>query len=108
MTRISRIGCGVSSARTVVTIGPSIPHSTILSPSFIFPFDKTTSSVVPNPSIIFTSKIVHSSSEMNIRFEFMRSCVSLTSSMSMSGIPSPEIAEVGTSETFRARFLFSS
>lgn len=98
----------MSSARTVVTIGPSIPHSTILSPSFIFPFDNTTSSVVPKPSMIFTSKIVHSSSEMNIRFEFILSCVSRTSSISMSGIPSPEMADVGTNETFLARFLFSS
>ena len=72
-TRNSRRGCGVKSARTVVTMGPSIPHSTILSDSLITPFDKMTSIVVPSPSMTFTSSMVHSSSEMYIKLWFIRS-----------------------------------
>mmetsp|Transcript_62284 Transcript_62284/g.157398 ORF Transcript_62284/g.157398 Transcript_62284/m.157398 type:complete len:234 (-) Transcript_62284:3037-3738(-) len=58
-TRISFIGCGVSKARIVVTIGPLMPAMTIWSPFRKVPFTRMTSIVVPRPSMFFTSMTVH-------------------------------------------------
>lgn len=91
-----------------MVIGPSVPAKTIVSPSLIVPFDRMTSIVVPKPSMILTSRMVHSSSPKNIKRSVIRSCVNLTSSLSMSGIPSPEMAEVGTTETVRRKSVFWS
>jgi len=52
--------------------------------------------------------MVQSNSEMYMRRAFILSCVSLTRRSNMSGTPSPVTADVGTSEMFRPRFLFSS
>jgi hypothetical protein len=105
---ISLIGGGVSRALTSVTIAPFRPHNTIVSLTLSTPLDKTTSMVVPRPSMTLTSRIVQSSSEIYISLAFILSCVSLTSSNSISGTPSPVTADVGTSEMFFPRFLFSS
>ena len=40
----------MSSARTVVTMGPVSPHTTMVSPSFNTPFTRITSIVVPSAS----------------------------------------------------------
>jgi hypothetical protein len=53
------MGCGVSSARMVVLMGPCRPHTTMVSPSWRTPFTSTTSMVVPSPSMTFTSRTVH-------------------------------------------------
>lgn len=54
-----------------------------------------------------TSSTVHSSSDKYMRLSLMRCWVRFTSSKIMSGTPSPVMADVGTRETFRAKFLFS-
>lgn len=108
LTRSSRNGWGVNNARTFVAIAPSIPHTTIRSPSRMTPFDRMTSIVVPIPSMTLTSRTVHSSSEIYIKRSVIRCWVSWMSSMIMSGTPSPVMAEVGTRETVRPRSLFSS
>eukprot|EP00659_Diplonema_papillatum_P000807 gene806-biopygen827 len=46
-TRISFIGCGVSNARTCVTIGPFNPQMRIVSPSRSVPLTRMTSMVTP-------------------------------------------------------------
>jgi hypothetical protein len=55
-----------------------------------------------------TSRTVHSSSDRYMSRSLIRCWVSWTSSMIMSGIPSPVMAEVGTKETYRPKSLFSS
>ena len=47
-------GCGVRRALICVTIGPSIPATTIVSPSFSFPLIRITSTVVPRPGKALT------------------------------------------------------
>jgi hypothetical protein len=51
---ISRLGGGVRRALIVVTMGPSIVLTTIVSPSLNVPFNSTTSIVKPKPSMAFT------------------------------------------------------
>jgi len=48
------MGCGVRTERICVTIAPSIPPVTMVSPSFNWPFTKITSMVVPRPGSAFT------------------------------------------------------
>ncbi len=55
LTRNSFSGCGISKPLIVVVIGPSVPATTILSPSFTFPLTRITSIVVPRPWIALTS-----------------------------------------------------
>mmetsp|Transcript_12637 Transcript_12637/g.38681 ORF Transcript_12637/g.38681 Transcript_12637/m.38681 type:complete len:222 (+) Transcript_12637:784-1449(+) len=98
LTLISRKGCGVSRARTFVTMGPSRPHTTIVSPSFNLPPDSTTSIVVPKPSMTFTSNTVHCSTSEYTNLSLRSFCGSCTSIMRRSGMPSPVIAEVGTND----------
>ena len=57
---------------------------------------RMTSMVVPSPSIIFTSKTVHCTALKNCSWTFSRVCVRETRVWSKSGIPSPVMAEVGT------------
>ena len=47
-------GCGVRRALICVTIGPSIPATTTVSPSFSFPLIRITSTVVPRPGRALT------------------------------------------------------
>mmetsp|Transcript_39834 Transcript_39834/g.98586 ORF Transcript_39834/g.98586 Transcript_39834/m.98586 type:complete len:260 (+) Transcript_39834:652-1431(+) len=98
-TRISRIGCGVSSARMVVVMAPAKPATTMVCPSLSVPLMRMTSMVVPSPSSIFTSSTVHCTALMNCRRSFMRLCVRSHSRCIRSGMPSPECAEVGTTFT---------
>mmetsp|Transcript_13234 Transcript_13234/g.20967 ORF Transcript_13234/g.20967 Transcript_13234/m.20967 type:complete len:249 (-) Transcript_13234:2689-3435(-) len=99
LTLISFMGCGVSSARMVVTIGPFMPAKTIWSPSFSVPLTSTTSMVVPRPSMFFTSMTVHCSSPVHSSFSDMRFCVSFRSMKRRSGTPSPVRALVGMMDT---------
>mmetsp|Transcript_70048 Transcript_70048/g.160604 ORF Transcript_70048/g.160604 Transcript_70048/m.160604 type:complete len:212 (-) Transcript_70048:647-1282(-) len=57
LTRISFIGCGVSSVRTTVTTGPLKVQTTMVSPSLIIPSVRTRSIVVPSPSTTLTSRM---------------------------------------------------
>ena len=98
LVRSSRIGCGVFSARICVTTGPFIPHSTMVSPTRSLPSTRITSSVVPRPSITFFSSTVAFTSSVTVRRFCMYCCDRRTSSASRSGMPSPDTAEVGTSE----------
>mmetsp|Transcript_19665 Transcript_19665/g.58502 ORF Transcript_19665/g.58502 Transcript_19665/m.58502 type:complete len:221 (-) Transcript_19665:1134-1796(-) len=59
LTRVSRDGGGVSSARACVTTGPSCVQRTMVSPAWSAPFTRITSSVAPRPSTTFTSSTVH-------------------------------------------------
>src|SRR5690242_19004493 len=52
------MGCGVRSARMLVALRPSRPHTTMRSPSCSTPFTRMTSIVVPRPSTTFTSSTV--------------------------------------------------
>lgn len=54
LTLNSLRGCGVRRALICVTIGPSIPATTIVSPSFSFPLIRITSIVVPRPGNALT------------------------------------------------------
>jgi hypothetical protein len=91
-----------------VTIGPSVPQSTIVSPYLRCPFERMTSKVVPIDSTFLTSKTVQDRSEMYIKLLFILSWVNLARRSNMSGIPSPVKADVGTKETTLPSFLFSS
>mmetsp|Transcript_92285 Transcript_92285/g.287641 ORF Transcript_92285/g.287641 Transcript_92285/m.287641 type:complete len:228 (-) Transcript_92285:674-1357(-) len=77
-TRISFMGFGVRSARMVVTMGPFMPAMTIWSPSRSVPFTRTTSMVVPRPSMFFTSMTVHCSSSFTSSFDPINVCVMLS------------------------------
>mmetsp|Transcript_5462 Transcript_5462/g.7563 ORF Transcript_5462/g.7563 Transcript_5462/m.7563 type:complete len:226 (-) Transcript_5462:48-725(-) len=72
-TLISRFGGGVSSALMLVTTGPSMVLTTMVSPSRSVPFTSTTSTVWPRPSMAFTSSTVHCTESMNINFSVKRS-----------------------------------
>mmetsp|Transcript_36534 Transcript_36534/g.91434 ORF Transcript_36534/g.91434 Transcript_36534/m.91434 type:complete len:258 (-) Transcript_36534:1614-2387(-) len=100
LTRSSFSGCGVRRALMFVTIGPLIPHTMMVSPSCSVPLTRITSIVVPRPSMFLTSRMVHCSSSLYTMALVMMSCVSLTSSMSRSGMPSPVMALVGATLTF--------
>mmetsp|Transcript_24788 Transcript_24788/g.81080 ORF Transcript_24788/g.81080 Transcript_24788/m.81080 type:complete len:267 (+) Transcript_24788:2071-2871(+) len=100
LTRSSRSGCGVRSARTLVTIGPSRPATTTVAPSLSEPLSSTQSIVVPSPSTIFTSMTVHCTSSTYMSFSVMRVCGSLVMTWSKSGMPSPVMALVGTMERY--------
>jgi len=52
------MGWGINSERICVTIGPSVPASTMVSPSRSFPLTKIASIVVPKPEMAFTSNTV--------------------------------------------------
>jgi len=58
LTRSSFMGCGVRRDRICVTIGPSVPATTKVSPSLKVPLLNITSIVVPSPGIALTSKTV--------------------------------------------------
>lgn len=58
LTRSSFMGCGISKDLICVTIGPSVPANTMVSPSFSFPLIKIQSIVVPSPGIALTSSTV--------------------------------------------------
>lgn len=90
----------MSSARTVVTIGPLKPQSTMVSPCLSAPLARMMSTVWPRPSTTLTSSTVACGSRAHMSRCTMKVCVSLTISCSMSGMPSPVIAEVGTIEMF--------
>ena len=66
LTLTSLRGIGTSSERISVTIGPSLPASTIVSPSLRVPFSKIISIVVPSPGRAFTSRTVAWSSSLYI------------------------------------------
>eukprot|EP01139_Manchomonas_bermudensis_P011151 Amastigsp_a342197_108.p4 type:complete len:199 gc:universal Amastigsp_a342197_108:599-1195(+) len=106
-TRSSFIGCGVSSARTRVWIGPSRPQSRSSSPSWRAPLTSTTSIVVPRPSIALTSRTVASTRSWTVSRFSMSRWVSCVMSRSRSGSPSPVCADVGTSEMFVRKSLRS-
>mmetsp|Transcript_24324 Transcript_24324/g.48407 ORF Transcript_24324/g.48407 Transcript_24324/m.48407 type:complete len:207 (+) Transcript_24324:1095-1715(+) len=95
----SRLGGGVNSPRISVTTGPSNVHITTLSPSLRYPFTTITSTVMPMPSIAFTSSTVHCRFPHHIICFQSFLCAIWQSSSSTSWTPSPEIAEVGTSGT---------
>ena len=73
-----------------------MPATTMVCPSRSVPLIRMTSMVVPRPSIIFTSSTVHCTASKNCRRSFMRVCVRSTSVWIRSGMPSPVMADVGT------------
>ena len=91
----------------MVTMGPLRPHSTTVSPTLSTPLMSTTSTVVPRPSIIFTSSTEQVTYGTYMMRFVMSSCVICVSSSSKSGMPSPVMAEVGTSEIVLFCDLFS-
>lgn len=107
MTRVSRDGGGVRSARACVTMGPSCVHSTIVSPAWRHPFTRMTSSVAPRPSTTLTSRTVHWRLYEKASVVARRCCVSDRTTRRRSGTPSPVMADVGTTETVDAGSSFS-
>ena len=55
---------GVYNALIGVTIGPSVPATTMVWPSFRVPFTRQMSMVVPMPGMAFTSRTVACSSSV--------------------------------------------
>mmetsp|Transcript_117878 Transcript_117878/g.313578 ORF Transcript_117878/g.313578 Transcript_117878/m.313578 type:complete len:255 (+) Transcript_117878:739-1503(+) len=106
-TRISFMGCGVRSARMVVTMGPLMPAITIWSPSRSVPLTRTTSIVVPRPSMFLTSMTVHCNSSFTSSLAPICVCVRVSSWNNRSGTPSPVSALVGTIETVLRGSSFS-
>mmetsp|Transcript_21391 Transcript_21391/g.85071 ORF Transcript_21391/g.85071 Transcript_21391/m.85071 type:complete len:204 (-) Transcript_21391:586-1197(-) len=107
LTRVSRDGGGVSSARACVTSGPSGVQSTSASPSRSAPLTRMTSSVAPSPSTTLTSSTVHWSVAHHVSVCARRCCVSESTTRSRSGTPSPVIADVGTIDTVDRGSSFS-
>mmetsp|Transcript_111852 Transcript_111852/g.316398 ORF Transcript_111852/g.316398 Transcript_111852/m.316398 type:complete len:256 (+) Transcript_111852:756-1523(+) len=107
LTRISFMGCGVKSARMVVTIAPPIPAMTIWSPSRKVPFTRITSIVVPRPSMFLTSITVHWSSSCTSSLLLRRLWLRCRSWYRRSGTPSPVSALVGMMETQERGSSFS-
>mmetsp|Transcript_10592 Transcript_10592/g.21038 ORF Transcript_10592/g.21038 Transcript_10592/m.21038 type:complete len:291 (-) Transcript_10592:529-1401(-) len=107
LMRSSRFGGGVSSARTVVTNGPSVVHTTMVAPLSSSPLTRITSMVQPRPSMTFTSSTVHC--RLGLKLSFFAKCcwLSLLSMCSRSLTPSPEIADVGTKLTVEPSSSFS-
>mmetsp|Transcript_56809 Transcript_56809/g.128752 ORF Transcript_56809/g.128752 Transcript_56809/m.128752 type:complete len:249 (-) Transcript_56809:1307-2053(-) len=107
LTRSSRFGGGVSSARTWVTTGPSVVHTTMEAPLSIEPLTKITSTVHPRPSMTLTSSTVHC--RLGLKLSFSARCfwLSRASMWSKSFTPSPVMAEVGTSDTVEPSSLLS-
>mmetsp|Transcript_43723 Transcript_43723/g.135017 ORF Transcript_43723/g.135017 Transcript_43723/m.135017 type:complete len:640 (-) Transcript_43723:27-1946(-) len=106
LTRSSFIGCGVSRARTWVTMGPLRPHTMMVSDSCSTPLTSTTSMVVPKPWIGFTSRTVHASSSLYWTLPSMKRWTSWILSIRRSLMPSPDLADVGTTETYRRMSVF--
>mmetsp|Transcript_55092 Transcript_55092/g.159528 ORF Transcript_55092/g.159528 Transcript_55092/m.159528 type:complete len:270 (+) Transcript_55092:1025-1834(+) len=101
------MGCGVSNARIVVTMGPPIPANTIWSPSFNVPLTRMTSMVVPRPSMFLTSMTVHCNSSSISSLSAITSCVLFKAMYRRSGTPSPVNALVGTMDTWEVGSSFS-
>mmetsp|Transcript_40427 Transcript_40427/g.120591 ORF Transcript_40427/g.120591 Transcript_40427/m.120591 type:complete len:264 (+) Transcript_40427:938-1729(+) len=106
LTRISLSTCGVLSALMRVTAGPESVHTTMRSPSRSAPLTSTQSTVVPRPSIVLTSSTVACVSSTNMSRSPIIDCVSLVISWIRSGMPSPLIADVGTTLTTCRGSLF--
>ena len=96
---MSFIGCGVRRARMLVTIGPLLPASTMVSPFLRVPLRSNTSMAVPKPSTVFTSMTVHSNSSLTSSLSLIKFCVNFKVRYNKSGMPSPVRALMGTRET---------